>query len=75
MTVEIANDDKEYEIVEIESDPEKITEEIDEYARHLGNFQIGEWVYKCRLNKYLKKGTYSANIIVESVSPMSFVFN
>ena len=75
ITVEISNDEKTYEIVEIAKNPEKVTEDIDEYVRDLGNFQIGEWVYKCKLNKYLQQGTYNASIIVETVSPMSFVFN
>lgn len=75
MIVEIGNEDTTYRIVEIDPNPERVTEDIDEYARHLGNFQIGEWVYKCSLDKRVQKGTYNANIIVESVSPMSFVFN
>ena len=75
MNVEIVNNENKYEIVEIETTPEKVTDELSEYARHLGNFQIGEWVYKCRLNKNLKEGTYGANIVVESIAPMVFVIN
>lgn len=75
MVVEIVNNENKYEIVQIEKNPEKVTEELSEYARHLGNFQIGEWVYKCRLNKNLKEGTYGANIVVESIAPMVFVTN
>ena len=75
MNVEIVNNENKYEIVEIETTPEKVTDELSEYARHLGNFQIGEWVYKCRLNKNLKEGTYSANIVVESIAPMVFITN
>lgn len=75
MSVEIVNNENKYEIVEIETTPEKVTDELSEYARHLGNFQIGEWVYKCRLNKNLKEGTYGANIVVESIAPMVFITN
>lgn len=75
MNVEIVNNENKYEIVEIETTPEKVTDELSEYARHLGNFQIGEWVYKCRLNKSLKEGTYGANIVVESIAPMVFITN
>lgn len=75
MNVEIVNNENKYEIVEIETTPEKVTDELSEYARHLGNFQIGEWVYKCRLNKNLREGTYGANIVVESIAPMVFVIN
>lgn len=75
MQVQLNNNDTIFEIADIEKSPEKVTEDIDEYARHLGNFQIGEWVYKCRLNKSVKEGTYSANIIIESISPMTFIIN
>jgi len=75
MSVEIVNNENKYEIVEIETTPEKVTDELSEYARHLGNFQIGEWVYKCRLNKNLREGTYGANIVVESIAPMVFITN
>ena len=75
MNVEIVNNENKYEIVGIETTPEKVTDELSEYARHLGNFQIGEWVYKCKLNKNLKEGTYGANIVVESIAPMVFITN
>ena len=75
MIVEIVNSEKKYEIVEIETTPEKVTDELNEYAIHLGNFQIGEWVYKCKLNCRLREGTYGANVVVESIAPMVFVTN
>ena len=75
MNVEIVNKENKYEIVEIETTPEKVTDELSEYARHLGNFQIGEWVYKCSLNKNVKEGTYSANVVIESIAPMTFITN
>ncbi|MBR3133817.1 MAG: hypothetical protein IKG42_07205 [Clostridia bacterium] len=75
MSVEIVNNENKYEIVNIETTPEKVTDELSEYARHLGNFQIGEWVYKCKLNRNLREGTYSANIVVESIAPMVFITN
>lgn len=75
MSVEIINDENKYEIAEIETTPEKVTDELSEYARHLGNFQIGEWVYKCKLNRNLREGTYGANIVVERIAPMVFITN
>lgn len=75
MQVELNNNENTYEIVSIEESPEKVTEDMDEYARHLGNFQVGEWVYKCRLNKNVKEGTYSADVVIESISPMTFIVN
>lgn len=75
MSVEINNSENSFEIIDIEESPEKVTEDMDEYARHLGDFQIGEWVYKCKLNKNVKEGTYSADIVIESISPMTFIIN
>lgn len=75
MQVQLNNNDATLEIVDIEETPEKVTEDMDEYARHLGNLQIGEWVYKCKLNKSVKEGTYSANVIIESIAPMTFITN
>lgn len=75
MQVELNNNENVFEIADIEETPEKVTDDMDEYARHLGNFQVGEWVYKCRLNKNVKEGTYSANIIIESIAPMTFITN
>ena len=75
MSVELNNSENIFEIVSIEEAPEKVTDDMDEYARHLGNFQVGEWVYKCRLNKNVKEGTYSADVVIESISPMTFIVN
>jgi len=75
MQVELNNNENIFEIADIEETPEKVTDDMDEYARHLGNFQVGEWVYKCRLNKSVKEGTYSANVVIESIAPMTFIIN
>ena len=75
MQVELNNNENIFEIADVGETPEKVTEDMDEYARHLGNFQVGEWVYKCRLNKNVKEGTYSADVVIESISPMTFITN
>ena len=48
---------------------------MDEYLLHKGGFQSGEWVYTAAAKTELPDGVYSAQIVVESVSPMSFVLN
>ena len=75
MQVELNNNENIFEIADVGETPEKVTEDMNEYARHLGNFQVGEWVYKCRLNKNVKEGTYSANVVIESIAPMTFITN
>lgn len=49
--------------------------ELSDYARHLGSFAAEDWVYAVQTDARLPDGVYSAKIIVESVSPMSFVVN
>ncbi len=48
---------------------------LDEYLLYKGGFQAGEWVYTAVATADIPDGVYSAEIIVESVSPMSFVLN
>ena len=75
MPVILNGSEDTFEIVELYETPEKITEDMDEYVRHLGDLQIGEWAYKCKLDKNVKEGTYGADIIIESISPMKFIVN
>ena len=55
--------------------PVAVTEEISEYARHTGELSIGEWVYIVQIDGSLANGTYKAQIVTDSVSPLYFVFN
>lgn len=72
MTVEIG--DGKFTVAEIPAEPVKM-DESDAYLLHIGGLQAGEWVYRIELNGTLAAGAYGADIIVESVSPLSFVFN
>ena len=49
--------------------------ELSDYARHVGSFAEADWVYAVQTDAQLAESIYSAKIIVESVSPMSFVVN
>jgi hypothetical protein len=49
-----------------------------ERAKYLGGFSDTDWVYEVTLKSTdtsIDIGTYSAKIVTESVSPMSFIFN
>lgn len=50
-------------------------ERFTEYLLYSGGFLEGEWVYEVTLHGDLPDGIYAAEIVVESVSPLSFVFN
>lgn len=55
--------------------PIKAETGLTDYACHVGGFGAEDWVYAVQTDAQLPDGVYSAKIIVESVSPMSFVVN
>lgn len=55
--------------------PIKVETSLSDYVCHIGGFGAEDWVYAAQTDAQLPDGVYSAEIIVESVSPMSFVVN
>ena len=68
---------KEYGIDEISVFPVQISDDFPEYLVHLGDFTRGEWVYAVTLDGVCGEegGIYEAEIVMESISPMTFVIN
>lgn len=62
-------------VSEISAKPIAMTAETDPYLLYLGGFSEGEWLYEVTANTALPDGTYKAEIVTESVSPMSFILN
>ena len=73
MTVSIGGNS--YTVTSVSAEPVSVTEDIGEYARRIGNLSLGEWVYTVKIDKVLPQGVYSATIVIDSVSPLYFVFN
>ena len=48
---------------------------LDEYMMHLGNINEDEWVFRISGVIVLEDGIYLAEVIIESIAPMSFVLN
>lgn len=67
--------EKEYTVTAIGSEPVKVTSDFDDYALHVGNLQTGEWVYEIVIDAELSDGIYEAEIVTESIAPMSFMLN
>lgn len=62
-------------VSEVSAKPISISTDMDSYLLYLGGFSEGEWLYEVTANAALSDGTYKAEIVTESVSPMSFVWN
>lgn len=52
-----------------------VTEEMDERVLRAGQLQPGEWVCPVSASTDLPDGIYPGKIVIESVSPMSFILN
>ena len=73
MTVTV--DGESFSVSGISAKPTAVTEETDSYLVYLGGFSNGEWLYEITADAMLSDGTYKAEIVTESVSPMSFILN
>lgn len=73
MTVNV--DGNALSVYEISAKPISISADMDGYLLYLGGFSEGEWLYEVTANAALSDGTYKAEIVTESVSPMSFILN
>ncbi len=52
-----------------------VGDNISDYAKTVGNLMDEERVAKIALNRELPKGTYSGEIIMEAISPISYLLN
>ena len=73
MTVRV--DDKEYTISEIPTEPSRVDGTISEYAVHASGLTEGEWVYAVKVNGDIADCVHKAEIVIESISPISFILN
>ena len=73
MKVTVGN--SECEITDIAGQPIAVGDDFPEYALHVGKLKIGEWVYPVTVSGEADDGIHGVDIVVESVSPMSFVIN
>ena len=73
MTVRVG--DKEYMIGEISTEPRRVDGTISEYAIHASGLTVGEWAYAARVSGDFTDGVQKAEIVIESISPISFILN
>ena len=66
--------EREYSITSI-SAPRQITSSVDSYFLHISGLAEKDWVVLAQVNAILGDGVYLAKIVVDRVSPASFVLN
>ncbi len=65
----------ECKIVSIEENPVQAEEVLDEYGQHVAELKDNDWVCKVNLEGKLDAGAFPGSIVIERVSPISFVVN
>lgn len=73
MSVKIG--DTECSISVIKSQPVEAEGTLSEYAMHVGEIQSGEWMYVIETDGEIADGVYSAEILVEQITPAFFLIN
>ncbi len=73
MTVRIG--DKEGTVTEIAASPVVVDATFTDYTLHVGNLVSGEWVFAIKVSGEFADGVQNAEIVIDSVSPISFVLN
>lgn len=69
--------DEKFHITEIQKQPIQVDDSFAEYLLHVGDLHEGEWVYIAALDHtYGEDGMIiQAEIVIESIAPVSFVVN
>ena len=73
MTVRVG--EKEYTISEISAAPMRMDDTISEYAIHASGLTEGQWAYVLKVSGDLPDGVHKAEIVTDSISPISFILN
>ena len=62
-------------VISVSEEPVRADSVLTEYMLHVGGLQAEEWVCELALEIGCADGVHEAQIVVDSVSPMSFVLN
>lgn len=73
--MEVMIDSNSFTVVSVSGEPVAVDASFSEYACHVGGLQAGQWVYALTLDGEAADGVYAAEIVTDSVLPISFVIN
>lgn len=65
----------EYKITDIAKEPIKADKALTDYAIHASGLAAGEWVYALSIDGEHFDGVQKADIVIERISPISFILN
>ena len=68
-------EDKEYTVTDIAKTPVRVDDSFTEYAIHVSGLTVGEWVYAVMIDGEHSDGVQKADIVIESIAPISFILN
>ena len=71
----VRSEDQEYVITEIAQVPIKVDGSLTDYAIHASGLTVGEWVYAVSIDGEHSDGVQKADIVIERISPISFILN
>ena len=71
----VRSEEKEYTITDIAKEPIKVDGALTDYAIHASGLTVGEWVYAVSIDGEHSDGVHKADIVIESISPISFILN
>lgn len=73
--MEVRSGEKEYKITGIANEPIKVDDVLSDYAMHASGLAEGEWVYVVYIDGEHSDGVEKVEIVIESISPISFILN
>ena len=71
----VRSEGREYTISDIAKAPIKVDGALTDYAIHASGLVVGEWVYALSIDGEHPDGVQKADIVIESISPISFILN
>ena len=71
----VRSEEKEYKITDISKEPIKVDGTLTDYSIHASGLAVGEWVYAVSIDGEHLDGVQKADIVIESISPISFILN
>lgn len=71
----VAIDEKEYELSPNAVEPISVTENMNVYIRMAGDLNMGDIVYPVPITDSLPDGVYTGSILLERITPISFLLN